>query len=164
MIIPAIQLSEFINRCIRLQFELYKNEHASENIVDFKKDYRSTNDYKASMESILDIVKNDILKTFKPIDDYFSSMKPDSFLLYGFSYDFNDALLVEIANKYIVSSSGSSRNQNIRSDWLLFLYPFYSQALYRARKEYYGEEKTEEKEKCLTIWKLPGAGFGLCGC
>lgn len=103
LIIPAIQLSEFINRCIRLQFELYKNEHASENIVDFKKDYRSTNDYKASMKSILDIVKNDILKTFKPIDDYFSSMKPDSFLLYGFSYDFNDALLVEIANKYNAS-------------------------------------------------------------
>lgn len=27
-------------------------------------------------------------------------MKPDSLLIYGFSYDFNDALLVEIANKH----------------------------------------------------------------
>lgn len=97
LILPAIQLSEFVNRCIRFQFNLYKNDQDKDNF-DFKQDYRGTEDYRESMNSILDIVKNDILPNFTPIDDNFCSMEPDEILKYGFSYDFNDALLVQIAN------------------------------------------------------------------
>lgn len=98
LLLPAIQLSEFINRCIRFQFDLYKKINSES--LDFKKDYRNTNDYHESMEGILNIVKQDILPHFTSIDDKFESMKPDSLLLYGFSYDFNDALLVQIAEQY----------------------------------------------------------------
>lgn len=101
LILPAIQLSEFINRCIRFQFGLYR-ENLPQNMrdIDFKKDYRSTQDYHDSMTGILDIVKNDILKTFHPVDDHFSDIDTSLVLLYGFSYDFNDALLVQIADYY----------------------------------------------------------------
>lgn len=102
LLLPAIQLSEFINRCIRFQFGLYKNYNNNYNL-DFKKDYRCTEDYRESMNSILDIVKSDILKNFKQVDDHFSSLDPNKYLLFGFSYDFNDALLVQIANFYNAS-------------------------------------------------------------
>ena len=38
LVLPAIQLSEFINRCIRFQFELYRDTQDKNAIIDFKKD------------------------------------------------------------------------------------------------------------------------------
>lgn len=98
LLLPAIQLSEFINRCIRFQFSLYQQNCSSSEVLDFKHDYRGTQDYQDSMNGILDIIKNDIFPDFKLIDDDFHAMNPDSLLKYGFSYDFNDAFLVQIAN------------------------------------------------------------------
>lgn len=128
LLLPALQLSEFINRCIRFQFSLYCQEHGGSGNLDFKKDYRSTEDYSNHMNVILNIVKNDILKNFKPIDDSFTSMKPDSLLIYGFSYDFNDALLVQLAELYnasIVTHDSDFGNyqtkQNIITDNRLLL-------------------------------------------
>lgn len=98
LIISSVQISEFINRCIRLQFNLYKDSIGQASI-DFKKEYRETEDYRNSMKAILEIVTGDILSSFKFIDDGFSNMQYESIFRYGFSYDFNDALLVEIAKK-----------------------------------------------------------------
>lgn len=98
LLISSIQVSEFINRCIRIQFNLYK-EAQQDYKLEFKKDYRSTNDYKDKMNAILDIVKTDIFKNFTFSDDGFSKMKIEKIFLYGFSYDFNDALLAEIARQ-----------------------------------------------------------------
>lgn len=95
LLISSIQLSEFINRCIRFQFDLYKKSHS--NIKSFKEDYRNTNDYKECMSGIIEIVKTDILPAFLRINDNFENMNPDNFLVYGFSYDFNDAIIAEIA-------------------------------------------------------------------
>ena len=76
LIISSIQVSEFIN-----------------------KDYRNTDDYKTNMTAILDIVKNDVVSNFEFIDDGFSQMQHENIFVYGFSYDFNDSLLVEIAEQ-----------------------------------------------------------------
>lgn len=104
LIIPAIQVSEFVNRCIRFQYDIYvKKEGLNKDTFDFKKHYRTTDDYRDSMKAILDIIKNDILKNFSVVNDQFDSINPDSILIYGFSYDFNDALLVQIAEKYNAS-------------------------------------------------------------
>lgn len=97
LLLPAIQISEFINRCIRFQYELYKKSNFPTEDYDFKSDYRESDDYRESMNSILDIVTHDILPFFTVIDDNFSSMQQDKIYRYGFSYDFNDALLVQIA-------------------------------------------------------------------
>lgn len=99
MIISAIQISEFINRCIRIEFSLYQKS-INDFSVDYKKDYRSTEDYKEKMDDILSIVKDDIIPNFTFVDDGFSGMKNSDIFGLGFSYDFNDALLVEIARKY----------------------------------------------------------------
>ncbi len=99
LLISSIQVSEFINRCIRIQFKLYQT--AEKNLgLEFKKDYRSTKDYCEKMNAILDIVKTDIAGHFTFIDDKFSQVNRQKIFLYGFSYDFNDALLVEIARQH----------------------------------------------------------------
>lgn len=96
ILVTSIQISEFINSCIKFQYKLYQVMHPE---TEYKKDYRSTSDYNEAMESILEIVKNDIIPKFTFIDDGFSSLNYDNIFLLGFSYDFNDALLLEVAKK-----------------------------------------------------------------
>ena len=98
LLITSIQISEFINRCIRIQFGLYQND-INNHTLEFKKDYRSTSNYHEKMNAILDIVKTDIADKFVFVDDGFSQMNSKNIFLYGFSYDFNDALLVEVARQ-----------------------------------------------------------------
>jgi len=112
LIISSIQISEFINRCIRFQYKLYCQDNPDKD-VEFKRDYRNTDDYNESMDSILEIVKNDIATSFAFIDDNFSKMKQDDIFLPGFSYDFNDAILVEIAKAqkaYLVTNDRDFAN------------------------------------------------------
>lgn len=99
LLISSIQISEFINRCIRLQFNLYQ-EAVHNPALKFKKDYRSTDDYREKMKAILDIVTTDISENFTFVDDGFSRMNRRNIFRYGFSYDFNDSLLVEMARQY----------------------------------------------------------------
>lgn len=101
--LSSIQISEFINRGIRFQFQMY----AGEEKLNFKKDYRPTQEYRDSMNGILDIVKTDIVTNFSFIDDGFSKMDTKNIFRYGFSYDFNDALIAEITrnqNAYLVTN------------------------------------------------------------
>ena len=98
LILSSIQISEFINRCIRIEYDLYKRENDSK--LDYKSGYRSTQAYKESMNDILSIISEDIQKNFSFVDDCFSKMKAEDIFIQGFSYDFNDALIVEIAKQY----------------------------------------------------------------
>lgn len=102
LLISAIQISEFVNRCIRFQFELWKEKQDKN--VDFKKIYRETSDYRQSMNAILDIINLDITSNSLYINDNFNQMDPKSLYCYGFSYDFNDSFLAEISrlNKAIL--------------------------------------------------------------
>lgn len=97
LIISSVQISEFINRCIRFQFNLWKEEQDGSIDTDFKSGYRNSDDYRESMNAILDIIKDDILSRSTCIDDQFSKMNTDNLYQYGFSYDFNDSLIAEIA-------------------------------------------------------------------
>ena len=93
LLISSVQISEFINTCIRLQFNLYRNGEE----MDFKREYRNTDDYRDNMKAILEIIEHDILGNFTLIDDNFTAMNQDDLFIYGFSYDFNDAFLAELA-------------------------------------------------------------------
>lgn len=95
IIINSVQISEFVNRCIRFQFSLWADDHHPHS--DFKSDYRETSDYRESMQAILEIIKSDILSVSTCTDDGFSRMDSDILYQYGFSYDFNDSLVAEIA-------------------------------------------------------------------
>lgn len=116
VLISSIQISEFVNSCIRFQFNLYKE--ANPGISDFKKDYRVTEDYRECMNAILEIVE-DILSRFICIDDKFSLMDDKNLLCFNFSYDFNDAFIAELSrmyNAYLVTDDGDYANfvNNIR--------------------------------------------------
>ena len=111
LLISSIQLSEFVNRCIRFQFSLYQESHP--NIKDFKEDYRNTKDYRICMNAILEIIENDILSCFKRINDHFETMDISQILNYGFSYDFNDAFIAELSrtqNSFLVTDDGDYAN------------------------------------------------------
>ena len=99
LLISSIQISEFINRCIRFQFALYIDSDSNKQL-NFKKDYRGTENYKNSMTAILDIINSDIIPNYIFIDDGFSKMQSEKIFRYGFSYDFNDSLLLEIASQH----------------------------------------------------------------
>ena len=111
LLVSSIQISEFVNRCIRFQFDIYKETHHE--IENFKNDYRNTDDYKNCMNAILEIIENDILPCFKRINDDFDSMNTDNLLLYSFSYDFNDAFIAELSrskNAYLVTDDKDYAN------------------------------------------------------
>lgn len=95
LIICSIQISEFVNRCIRFQFDIYRDSHPE--INNFKDDYRNTSDYRECMGAILEIIENDILPSFKRVNDKFDSMETINLFKYGFSYDFNDAFIAEVS-------------------------------------------------------------------
>lgn len=95
LIISSVQVSEFVNRCIRFQFDLWKSEQGTR--VDFKNDYRNSDDYRDHMNAILEIIKSDILPHSECINDRFHDTNSGKLYQYGFSYDFNDALVAEIA-------------------------------------------------------------------
>ena len=99
LIVTSIQLSELINRSIRIEYALYKKVHNLPDL-DYKKEYRPTDDYLAKMDDILDVVQKDIVPNFQFVNDKFEEMQQSEIFKRGFSYDFNDALLVEIARKY----------------------------------------------------------------
>ena len=98
LLISSIQISEFVNRCIRFQFDLYKESHPE--VVNFKEDYRNTDDYKECMDAILEIIENDIFTSFKRVDDNFTTMNVNNLCMHSFSYDFNDAFIAEISRLY----------------------------------------------------------------
>lgn len=116
IIMSAIQISEFVNRCIRFQFDLYKADHPE--CISFKNDYRGTEDYNACMQVIIDIIKNEWQGKVIYVDDKFSELPFEKILTYKFSYDFNDAIIVEIANKYdavLVTNDTDIINYDVKS-------------------------------------------------
>ncbi|MCI5620532.1 MAG: PIN domain-containing protein [Lachnospiraceae bacterium] len=116
IIMSAIQISEFVNRCIRFQFDLYKSEHPE--CVSFKKDYRGTEDYTNCMNAIIEIINNEWKNIITYVDDKFTELPLEKILKYNFSYDFNDAIIVEIANKYnaiIVTNDTDIINYDVKS-------------------------------------------------
>ena len=115
LLLPAMQVSEFINRCIRFQYALYKETQSSD--FDYKRDYRNTDDYRENMNNILDIVRDEILPHFSVINDNFDKIDSKKLYIYGFSYDFNDALLVGIAESFnadIITHDSDFANYNTK--------------------------------------------------
>ena len=111
LLISSIQISEFVNRCIRFQFDLYKK--ANPDIVNFKEDYRETNDYQECMNAILEIIESDILGTFTKTSDDFDVMNDNNLFMHCFSYDFNNAIIAELSrnkNAILVTDDGDYAN------------------------------------------------------
>lgn len=95
--VPAIVVSEFINCCLREAFKDYKSKIPKGTKVDYKRDYRNSNDYKKDLDYYINVLKNDIFSKLKYINDSFDSVNIDNFFKFN-NDDFNDKLLIHIAN------------------------------------------------------------------
>jgi predicted nucleic acid-binding protein len=82
----SLIISEFINRCLRLDFNL--REEFKEK--DFKKDYRNSPQYKKALKSTLDQVEK-IYKIAKPLNDDFNKYTLNEFKE---NLDFNDSIIL----------------------------------------------------------------------
>lgn len=99
ILVSSIQISEFINRCIRFQYDLYKRNNREDSEFKFKNDYRATDDYRQYMEAILDIA-SDISNSCTCISDNFNLLDKTELYNLGISYDFNDKIIAMISKAY----------------------------------------------------------------
>lgn len=82
-------LSEFFNAYMRIDFKILQISDPVK-YKDFKKDYRTTNDYKILANQVCSLMKNKISKSSIRIDDGFSMVNIEEILDCGTNYDFND--------------------------------------------------------------------------
>ena len=104
--ISSLVLSEFFNAYTRLEFNILKEKEPSK-YRDFKKDFRETAAYKKTVISIKTIVKTQILKLSKRLDDMFSNINLDELFENIERSDFNDnyyQLLAATENIKIVTN------------------------------------------------------------
>lgn len=86
-------ISEILNRYMRIEFQLAKEENG---IEDYKKDFRNNVNYKESIECIEKIIKEKIIDKCIQINDQFENFDYDSKYLNN-GLDFNDALYCHLA-------------------------------------------------------------------
>jgi hypothetical protein len=99
-------LSEFFNRSVRIELDSVKKINPQK-YQDFKKDFRNTPGYNQTAKVLHDIIKKQILKIEKVIDDGFSEININRLLDDPINYDFNDRYyqeLAEIKNLKIVTN------------------------------------------------------------
>lgn len=86
-------ISEFINRYLRIDFDLIRLEDAS--IKEYKRDYRAATYYTATMAQISADVQNKILKTTKKLHGSLTLDQISQIMNQLPAPDFNDAVLIE---------------------------------------------------------------------
>jgi len=103
--VSSLVLSEFFNRSVRIEFESAQRTDPRR-YQNFKKDFRNTACYNQIAKVLHDIIKNQIFKMGKVIDDAFSEININRLLDDPNNYDFNDRYyqeLAEIKNLKIVT-------------------------------------------------------------
>lgn len=97
--INSLILSEFANRYLRLDFDLFKKEQLTS--ISFKQDYVGTSRYKTTVDDINSSINN-ILKLCEKSSDNFHCIDIDKVLKHFKSIDFNDSYIIELStlNKY----------------------------------------------------------------
>jgi predicted nucleic acid-binding protein len=71
--VSSLVLSEFFNRSVRIEFESVQKKEP-QRYQNFKKDFRNTPSYNQAAKVLHDIIKKQILKIGKVIDDGFSEI------------------------------------------------------------------------------------------
>lgn len=94
--INSLILSEFTNRYLRIDFDLWKNENSNYD-AEFKKDYVGTTRYQDTVKEIKRNI-NQILKFCEKSSDNFNAVDLDKILEHLSHIDFNDSYYLEFAN------------------------------------------------------------------
>lgn len=95
--INGLILSEFFNTSIRLDYNLWKEEEQRKGnlATDFKKDYRPTERYKNTVQSINSAIKS-IVYLCQKCSDNFNALDMSRILANTPEIDFNDSYYVEL--------------------------------------------------------------------
>jgi hypothetical protein len=116
--ISSMILSEFANRSLRMDFDLWKEE-TSNYKADYKKDFVGTQRYKDTVEEIkLNI--NQIMKFCEKTSDNFNAIELNDVLTHLAHIDFNDSYIIELAKidkfKIVTDDSDFSKYKNHNLD------------------------------------------------
>ena len=95
--ITTLVLSEFCNRWLRIEFEVWKQPQANSKL-DFKRDFVGTESYKETVKDIIAAV-NTILKSTSRNTDDFNAVDLNNILTNFSAIDFNDSYLIELSRK-----------------------------------------------------------------
>ena len=122
MYINSLVVSEFINRCLRIDFN--KNFQDSSNTKDYKNDYRGSNEYQKTLTTLLKEL-NKMFNVFKikQLDDGFSNFNTIAEFKNSTELDFNDLIIARsvIDNGLkLLSDDGDFDNYDgINTKWYL---------------------------------------------
>ena len=91
-------VSEFFNRYLRLEFELLKSKEPDK-YQDFRKNFKSSAEWKDCIKSITSIFEKHIFKIVKRIDDKFGSLNLKDLLNNIENFDFNDKYYLQLSDE-----------------------------------------------------------------
>jgi predicted nucleic acid-binding protein len=117
--INSLVISEFINRCLRIDFE--KNFQDRNRTKDFKRDYRDSDSYVKTLRIIKKEIKKFLKLNVKQIHDDFDKVNIIEELDRLDKLDFNDLMIVksiEIYGLKLLSDDGDFRGR-VDVDWYL---------------------------------------------
>lgn len=91
-------VAEYINRCLRMEFEVWRRK--PENMIaNYKRDFRSTDDYKSTLQDTKSQVLAILQKSTRYPDD-FHSVNIDSIISsMGNVLDYGDAVIVDLCKR-----------------------------------------------------------------
>ncbi|MBU2446277.1 MAG: hypothetical protein KJ666_12015 [Bacteroidetes bacterium] len=95
--LSSLILSEFINSYIRLDFNIKKHTNPNQ-FVNFKKDYRPSQDYSNTVSTVRATLKQQIIRITKNIDDGFSNYNLTDIINNIDKSDFNDLCTEELSS------------------------------------------------------------------
>ena len=122
MYINSIVISEFLNRCLRIDFN--KNYQDSNNTKDYKKDYRSSDEYKRTLAILLKEL-NKMFNEFKikQLDDGFSNFDTITEFKNSTELDFNDLIIarnvIDNSFKLLSDDRDFDNYEGINTKWYL---------------------------------------------
>ena len=91
-------IAEYINRCLRMQFDVWK-ETTKRYTSNYKHDFRSTEDYKSTLQDVKAQV-GAILKITNKCPDDFHIVDIDAIISsMGDSLDYGDAIIVDLCKR-----------------------------------------------------------------
>ena len=108
-------VAEYVNRCLRMEFEEWKKKTSNFG-ADYKRDYRPTDDYKNALHDTKLQVAAILQKSHKCPDD-FHIVNVDALIsTMGNTYDYGDAIIVDLCkrkNFKLVTDDGDMTKTNL---------------------------------------------------
>jgi len=121
--VTAQIISEFINKLLRIEFQIYKDyiKEMDPSFFDTKKfefnDYKQIPEYKKYIKYFSDIVKTKILMVSNRLNDQFDSINMDEIFNNIEEYDFNDKYYIHLAEndgiKILTNDKGFFKNKSV---------------------------------------------------